>query len=53
MPNFENPEVAKKGPAPERGNIQYTFRDGTIGFFKTQEELSDAIKEERENSERE
>ncbi len=50
MENFEQDVAKDKRQEVKRGPIQYNFKDGTIGFFDTPQELIDAIEAEKENS---
>lgn len=56
-PKFENvppkeevgTEPSHSNDIPERGQYKHVFRDGTVNFYDTREELTNAIAEENEN----
>jgi hypothetical protein len=54
MPNFQDitpnvtPTVEKEGEY----KFQHNFKDGTVGRYKTQEEMVEAITEERESADK-
>jgi hypothetical protein len=49
-PKFEhNVQGDQKEGELKRGQFRHDFRDGTVNFYETEQELKEAIEEENEN----